>query len=182
MFPQLLSGDIVLIDRRAGPINNLKEGQLVAYQSQMYGVTIARVIASREGARVEVNGHLVSIDGAALNLSPRRVEMTHLTDNDRQRLRASEFFIERDPRAPLGEGERLIAHATRSTNPLFRLSTSLRENALLVLPDVRYTHDGGVTITGELIERNRLIGVPVMVVSSRYPHPKASSRRGIRTR
>lgn len=182
MFPQILSGDVVLIDRRSGPISDLKEGQLIAYQSQMYGVTIARVIASRKGARVEVSGHEVSIDGEALTLSPQRVEMTHLIDNDRQMLRASEFFIERDSRAPQGGGERLIARATRSTHPLFKLSTSLTESTLLVLPDVRYAHDGGAMITGELIERTRLLGVPVMIVSSQYPHLEASSRRGIRTR
>ena len=179
MFPQILSGDTVLVDRRVPDDQLQRVGQLIAYDSSSDGAVIARVIASQNSARsVEIQGINISFDGQPLVLKPVEVDVPYLQDGARQRIRSSQFFLEHLPRQASTEGW-LISQPLNSVQPPLKFSGRLGTNALLVLPDVRYPEYDQMIRSAEIIDRARVIGIPVMIVSSTHDHAHSYSRRGL---
>jgi hypothetical protein len=179
MFPQMLPGDVILVDRRIPEDQIRSVGQLIAYDSNTHGVVIARVLASNKNAKsIEIQGVSIQFDHQALTLQPIEVEVPHLCDEDRQRIRSSQFFIESLPGKSRAEGW-LVSQPLNNIRPPLKFSGRLGKNALLVIPDVRYPEQDQVIRTAEIIDRARVIGIPVMIVTSTHPHPRAYSRRGL---
>ena len=180
MFPHVLFGDVLLVDRRVSGDKALHSGLLVAYDSKAHGVRVARIIASHLNAQtIEINGVEISLDGKPLHLKPIDIDVPHLKDEDRQRLRSSQFFIEYLPQSSIADGW-LISRPLNSIRPPMKFSGRLGKNALLVIPDVRYPSETQELMKSvEIIDRTRVLGVPIMIVSSTHPHTYAYSRRGL---
>lgn len=187
MFPQLLRGDLVLVDRRSYSERPFYEGELIAYDSSVTGVTLSRVIAAPERTtRVEVTGDNVSLGGHVYHHELVNVDVPHLTDfqgldTEQTFLR---YYLEYPPQsgAAVARPPWLIGSPVDPKRRELSLSGHLGKNTLLVLPDVRTTPRKKLTHHGEIIDRSRVIGRPLLIISSSFPHPSASSRRGLRIR
>ena len=184
MYPQLLKGDLVLVDRRSYEDHPFLIGEVIAYDSSVTGVTISRVIAAPESsARVEVSSSGVSLGDRVYHLESVSVEVPHLTDfeglEDDQKFLV--YFLEYPPvSSSQSEGEPwLISMPVDPKRRELSLNGHLGKNTLLVLPDQRSAPSVKLIHRGEIIDRSRVIGRPVLVISSTFTHPAASSRRGL---
>lgn len=183
MYPQLLKGDVLLVDRRVYEGRSFLPGEVIAYDSRETGVTISRVITSPKYAkRVEVLGAQVNLDDEKLYLMPIDIELKYLEKEENQPFLYQQFYLEYAPvsiEGPSNDRTWIVSEPIDPSKGKLSLNGHLGKNTLLVLPDVRISPMNDVSHHGEIIDRSRIIGRPVMVVSSSYPHPKSDSRRGI---
>ena len=186
MFPTLLQGDILLVDRRVKEGEKSQVGSLVVYNSTTTGVSIARVIASPdEASRVEVNGVQVRWDDTLLRKEPVAIDVPRFQGKERERLNQRRYYLERPPMTDKGETSKnvsgwFVSEPIDKPSRPFSLSGHLGLNTLLVLPDSRNEAGPQVGGRGEIIDRARILGVPVMIVTTRSEAEEAETRRGLR--
>lgn len=180
MFPQLLTGDTLLVSRRIQGGGSFESGELVAYQSASGAQRIARVITSSDQTKkVEIDRISIRLDGRPLSIKPVEIDVTHFADKARQSLRSSLFFIERSGKI---EPERswLISHPLNIVRPHYTFTGNLGNNTLLVASDVRHPSAQKDAQPAEVIDQSRVIGIPLMIVKSTYQHDEVATRRGLR--
>ena len=186
MFPLLLPGDVVLVDRRVKQ-SRFQTGQLVVYNSTTTGHTIARIIASpREAKRVEVNGVQVSYDTQLVPLNPVSLKVDRFTEKEKALLSQRRFYRER-PLFPRSKDQSnqdkelgwFVSEPIDRPTRNLSLSGHLGRNTLLVLPDARNQRDQQVGGRGEIIDYSRVIGTPVLIINSASSDPRLATRRGL---
>ncbi len=196
MYPQMLTGDILLVDRRLYEGKGFQVGEVIAYDSIAHGTTVARVIASaKEAQRVEVLGAQVALDDEKLYLKAVDLEIEYLSNDLEQPLPYQQFYQEHKPlslspfdasnesKTGTDSGQSwIVSEPIDPSQGKLSLKGHLGKNTLLVLPDIRRPPSSNSGNQGEIIDQSRVIGRPIMIVRSNFPHPKASSRQGLMIR
>ena len=191
MYPHLLKGDILLVDRRVQENNTFEIGEVIAYDSLTNGTTISRVIASSlEAKRVEVLGAQVNLDDKSLFLQPVEMKIDYFSEKEYQLSEYHQFYeeyplVNNDLRTKTGNDEAkkkkwLISEPLDYSKGRLSLTGHLGKNTLLVLPDVRMPNNGEFGHHGEIIDQSRIIGRPLMIISSSYEHRSAQKRKGLK--
>ena len=192
MYPSVLAGDVLLVDRRLYEDRDFELGEVIVYDSVAHGLTVSRVVASaKEAKRVEVLGAQVILDDEKLYLQSVDLEIEHFSNDLEKPFPYQQFYLEHRPIADLdtieynGANSQVNGSSWIVSEPIdpnqgkLSLKGQLGKNTLLVLPDVRQVSDKRLGSRGEIIDRSRVVGRPIMVVHSSFSHPHAKSRRGL---
>ena len=195
MYPNVLTGDILLVDRRLYEERDFKVGEVIVYDSVAHGMTVSRVVASaQEAKRVEVLGAQVTLDEEKLHLQAVDLEIKHLSNDLEKPFPYQQFYLEHRPLSASyvtgyevnqtqAKGQSWIVSEPIDPNQgRLSLKGQLGKNTLLVLPDMRQIDNREWGSRGEIIDRSRVVGRPIMIVQSSFPHPYGSSRRGLMIR
>ena len=187
MYPQLLDGDILLVDRRVQAHQEFNVGEVVVYNSNSTGITVSRVIsAPKRHARVEVVGAQVKIMDQPYYQEAVTIDVEHLHGGDVRELDQSlgylRHYVEYPPVNEQLDDENywLVSEPLDPSRGQLSLTGHLGKNTLLVLPDMRTPPTNQLAHHGEIIDRSRVIGRPLIVISSSFPHPYSSSRQGLK--
>lgn len=192
MYPSVLAGDVLLVDRRLYEDRDFELGEVIVYDSLAHGLTVSRVIASaKEAKRVEVLGAQVILDDEKLYLQSVDLDIEHF-DNDLEKpFPYQQFYLEHRPildsyamesnlvDSQINGNSWIVSEPIDPNQGKLSLKGQLGKNTLLVLPDVRQVSDLSLGSRGEIIDRSRVVGRPIMVVESNFEHPYAKSRRGL---
>lgn len=185
MFPQILPGDRLLVSKTLLGSGALERGRLIVYRSALKRVRVARIMAINErgqtqAERVGLNQLSVSLNGKELSLKAVTVDIPHFKDAERQVMRGSFFFIEYEDSPKQGW---LISRSLDIIEREKKFTGSLGENTLFVVSDVRAPlGDPKASPPAEIISLSQVIGVPIMIVDSTYPHEYAQTRSGLSLR
>ena len=124
----------------------------------------------------------MNLDNEKLYLVPIDIEVKYLEQETEPPFPCQQFYLEYPPlsiETPSDERSWIVSESIDPSEGKLMLNGHLGKNTLLVLPDVRTPSTTDVRHHGEIIDRSRIIGRPVMVVSSSYPHPHSSRRSGM---
>ena len=179
MFPQLLEGDVLFVDRRAFVERPPSPGELVVVECPSVGPVVSRALArsSRPAlARREASGEVRVADVPYPRL-PARPSFANATDEERLALLERRWWFERAPSSP---APYLTALPRLPSAPPQLVEVSLEEGDLFILPDVRDVSAPYMRCAGRM-SATRLIGKPLFVHEHESPTPRPS-RRGLAAR
>ncbi len=172
MFPQLLEGDVLFVDRRAFMERAPRVGELVVVECPSVGPVVSRVIALAPSAGLSVRreeGGEVKVGDALYPREPARPDFTNATPEERQRLLDQRWWVERAP----GGGAYLTGQPRFPSVPPQAITTTLEGGELFLLPDVRDMTADYMRCSGRM-SAARLIGQPLFVHAHESPSPRPS--------
>jgi len=180
MSPQLLEGDVLLVDRRAFVERAPRPGELVVVECPSVGPVVTRALSSVARAPLQARrgeGGEVEVGGARFPRAPARPEYANASPEEREALRARRWWLERPPggRAPY-----LVGLPRFPSAPPQAVELRVEEGELFVLPDVRDVGAPYMRCSGR-VGASRLLGKPLFVYAHASPTPRPS-RRGLRAR